>query len=365
MKPLLKATLVFGIIVSVVFSVIPAALLQAKVKRVSISSAGDDLTLRYFHITKVIDERLDTNNVGYITTGASAAFLTANFEDGLTAEFDEFLKENVKQNPNSEALSLHVLTYRLFEKTSFKGAEIGLTTHFALHNKAGEKLFDYVITDTRNTGMNMAGFAGELMRRVMMNFLTESDKNLPALMAMYKSDQPFKVNLYLDKDPEQKNLLPYNPQRPLNPFNFVAAPPAKPTAPSGSVSGLKISYQIRNLDGKPEGFIELLPYFDQARSWILTRENAQQVLKYEQIRFKVAAYANNELLKELQTKSFTLATFHDDIIAYRAKYDAMIKELQQQMDKETEYGTNMGAVDEWNRKVSFYDAFSKNLNKLD
>jgi hypothetical protein len=364
MKTLLKTTLVFSIIAGIILSVFPTTLLQAKVKRVSISSAGSDLTINNFHIAKVIDERLDTNNVGYITTGATAAFVTANFEDGLTAEFNEFLRENVKQNPNSEALSLHVLIYRLFEKTSFKGAEIGLTTHFALHNKNGEKLFDYVVTDTRNTGMNMAGFAGELMRRVMMNFLQDSDKNLPSLLAMYKSDQPLKVNFIIDRDPEQKNLLPYNPQRPLNPFNFVAAPPSKPTTPSGSVSGLRISYQIRNLNGKPEGFIELLPYFDQAKSWILTKENAQQVLKYEQMRFKTAAYANNELLKELQNKKFTLATFHDDIVAYRAKYNAMIKELQQQMDKETEYGTIITAVENWNRKIAFYDAFSSTLSNV-
>ncbi|KAA5533598.1 hypothetical protein F0919_13750 [Taibaiella lutea] len=365
MKTLLKTTLVFSITVGIILSVFPTTLLQAKVKRVSISSAGSDLALNHFHITKVIDERLDTTNVGYITTGASAAFLTANFEDGLTAEFTGFLRENVKQNAGSEALSLHVLNFNLFEKTSFKGAEIGLTTHFALYNKDGEKLFDYVVTDTRNTGMNMAGFAGELMRRVIMNFLMDSDKNLPSLLAMYKNNEPLKVNLYLDKDPEQKNLLPYNPQRPLNPFNFVAAPPSKPATPSGSVTGLRINYQIRNLEGKPEGFIELLPYFDQAKSWILTKENARQVLKYEQIRFKVAAYANNEFLKELQTKTFTLATFHDDIVAYRTKYDAMIKDLQAQMDKETGYGTNTDAVDNWNRKVSFYDAFSKDLNKLD
>lgn len=364
MKVLLKTTLVFSIIVGVVFSVFPTTLLQAKVKRVSISSAGDDLTLRNFHITKVVDDRLDTNNVGYITTGATAAFVTANFEDGLTAEFNEFLSENIKQNTNSEALALHVLTYRLFEKTSFKGAEIGLTTHFALHNKSGEKLFDYVVTDTRNTGMNMSGFAGELMRRVMMNFLMDSDKNLPSLLAMYKSSQPFKVNFIIDRDPEQKNLLPYNPQHPLNPFNFVAAPPAKPSAPSGSVTGLRINYQIRNLEGKPEGYIELLTYFDQAKSWILTKENAQQVLKYEQIRFKVAAYANNELLKELHEKSFTLATFHDDIVAYRAKYDTLIKDLQKQMDKETEYGTKIDAVDNWNRKVAFYDSFSSSLSNV-
>jgi len=221
MKTLLKTTLVFSIIVGILLSVFPTTLLQAKVKRVSISSSGDDLALNHFHITRVIDERLDTTNVGYITTGASAAFLTANFEDGLTAEFNTFFREHIRQNAGSEALSLHVLNFRLFEKTSFKGAEIGLTVHFSLYNKANEKLFDYVTTDTRNTGMNMSAFAAELMRRVMMNFLRESDKNLPSLLAMYKSNEPFKVNLYLDKDPEQKNLLPYNPQRPLNPFNFV------------------------------------------------------------------------------------------------------------------------------------------------
>lgn len=363
MKTSRNATIVAILCMSLLCFLLPLAA-GAKVKRLSISSAGDRVELKNFHITDIKDQRLDTTNIGYITTGANNFFLTAAFDEGLEKEFAGFLQENTKQNQNNEGLSLRVFTYKLFEKTSFKGAEIGLTTHFALYNKTGGKLFDYVITETRNTGMNMGAMAGELMCRNLVNFLNESDKNLPGLLTMYKNNDVIKVNYFFDREPEQKNLLPYNPQRPLNVFNFVAAPPAKPTGSSGSVSGLRITYQIRNLDGKPEGFIELLPYFDQAKSWLLTRENAQQNLKYQQIRFKIAAYVANELLKDVQGREFRLNTFHNEIDALKQKYYGQIADLQAQFDTESGYGSNAQALDDWNRKVAFYDAFSKNMSKL-
>jgi hypothetical protein len=359
MKSRFKAFLVFGMAVclSIVF---PTTVLQAKVKRLNITSASDNVAIRNYHITRVVDERLDTTNIGYITTGANNVFMTANFEDGLTVAFNNYLRENIKQNQNTEAVELHVIRYKLYEKTSFKGAEIALYTHFALYNKQGGKLFDYVITETRNIGMNMGAFAGELMRRNLLNFIAESDKNLPGLLAMYKTNQPIKVNYFIDKEPEQKNLLPYNPQRPLNVFNFVAKPPVNPTAKSVSESGLKVQYQIRNINGQPEGYIEILPYFDQAKAWLQSRENSAQTLKYEQIRFKISAFFANELVKEINSKIFMLANFHDDVITMSKKYNEQIVAYQKQFDEESANGTNAEALDNWNRKVAYYDTYSLN-----
>jgi len=357
MKKVISAVAVFSVIL------LTAGLsntLHAKVKKVNISHSGDPVNLTHFYISKVVDERKDTSNIGYITTGANNFFLTANFENGLTSEFNEFLKEDVKQNMTADPLELHVEKYLLFEKTSFKGAEIAVNTHFSLYSKQGEKLYDYVITDTRNTGMNMGAFAAELMGRNLSNFLNDAEKNLPSLLAMYKSNAPIKVNYFIEKDPEEKNLIPYNPQHPLNVFNFVAAPPPNPKGASGSKSGLRLAYQIRNIDGKTEGYLEILTYFDQAKSWLLSKQNAAQALKYEQTRFKISAYFTNELVKEISAKNFTLGTFHADVVALREKYDAQIASFQKQFDEETGNGANMEAIDNWNRKVAFYNAYSMN-----
>jgi len=363
MKSLLKATLVFGIAVSVLFNVFPSTALYAKVKRLSITSAGDPLAIANFHVTKVVDERNDTTNIGYITTGASAAFLTADFKDGLTNEITGFLQENTRQHTGNEPVELHVLKYQLFEKSSFKGAEIALNSHYALVNRKGEKLFDYVVTDTRNIGMNMGAFAGELMRRNLMNFLTASDKDLPGLLAMYKNNTPIKVNYFVEKAPEEKTLLPYNAQHPLNVFHFSVKPNQGGATASGSESGLKVQYQIRDIDGKPEGYVEILPYFDLTKAWLASRENASQTLKYQQVRFKISAFFANELVKELKDKTFGLNEFHQDITELKAKYEARIAEYQKQFDQETAYGANAEALDNWNRKVAFYDAFAANTNK--
>jgi hypothetical protein len=358
MKNLIKTAAGLSLVLCISLNVFTITTASAKVKKVNISNSGDDLTLNHFYISKVVDERADTSNIGYITTGANNFFQTAAFENGLRSEFNEFIKGNIKQSTSNDPLELHVEKYLLFEKTSFKGAEIAINTHFSLYSKEGEKLFDYVITDTRNIGMNMGAFAAELMRRNLVNFLAESDKNLPGLLASYKSNAPIKVHYFIEKEPEEKNLIPYNPQHPLNVFNFVAAPPSNPQGASGTESGLRLAYQIRNLDGKAEGYLEVLTYFDQAKAWILSKQNATQALKYEQVRFKISAFYTNELMKELSSKNFTLATFHEDVLALRDKYGSQIAASQKQYDEESAHGTKTDVIDDWNRKVSFYDAYS-------
>jgi hypothetical protein len=334
--------------------------LQAKTKMLSITSTNDKVVVKNFRISKVVDDRLETNSIGYLTTGAHNYFLPANFRQSLPDEINQFLNESTAQSTNAEEVTLHVYDYLLFEKSSFKGAEIALHVHYAIFNKSGDRIIDYSNVDTRNTGMNMGANAGELMRRSMVNYLTEIDAKIAPVLALYRSSQPIKVSYVFVKEPAQKNLLPYNPSRPLNVYNFVAKAPEATNAPSEAECGLMVNYQVRHVDGKAEAFIELLPYFNQAKSWIKTGDDLKKKLAYEQTYFKISAFVTNELIKELQAKSFTFSNLKKDIDELREKYIARMKSLQQQYQMETEYGNNMASMEKWNRQIAFYPAYASN-----
>ncbi|WP_118949614.1 hypothetical protein [Taibaiella helva] len=347
----------FAVCLALLVAVGPMA--SAKIKMMRITPAKEKIQINHFRITRTIDERLDkSNNIGYLSTGAHNYFLKAEFRQSLEEEFTQFLNESTVQNGLAEEVELHVYDYLLYEKSSFKGAEIALNTHYTLFNKAGHRLMDYVITDTRNTGMFMSVNAGELMCRNLTNYLSEMDQKIGPFLAMYKGNQPIKVSYIFVKEPQQKNLLPYNPQRPLNIFHFVAKAPEQGTEPSSAECGLMINYQIRHIDGQAEAFIELLPYFDQARSWLRQGQDVKKRLAYEQTYFKISAFVTNELIKELQEKSFTFNSLKPDIDALREKYVSRMKTLQQEYIAETEYGDNMASMEKWSRKVAFYPAYA-------
>lgn len=331
---------------------------SAKIKMMRITPAKEKLTIRNYRITRTIDERIDQHSIGYLCTGAHNYFLQANFKQSLEDEFTQFLNESTITSPGAEEVELHVYDYLLHEKSSFKGAEIALNTHYALFNKDGHRLLDYVITETRNTGMFMSVNAGELMCRSFVNYLSEMDRKISPVLALYKNERPIKVSYIFVKEPQQKNLLPYNPQHPLNPFHFVAKVPAQATEPSAAECGLIINYQVRDIDGKAEAFIELLPYFDQARSWIKAGGDVKKTLAYEQTYFKISAYITNELIKELQEKSFTFNTLKTDIDGLREKYVAQMKSMQQQYIAETAYGNNADSMEKWSRQIAFYPAYA-------
>lgn len=328
--------------------------LHAKIKMLSISSASEKLSLRHFRIVNIVDERADQGNIGYLTTGAHNYFLQANFRKPLKEEFAEFLAQNTTPSALAEPVELHVYEYLLYEKTSFKGAEIALNTHYTLFSKSGDRLLDYYVTDTRNTGMNMGANAGELMRRNLLNYLSAVDNKIAAVLTQLKKDEPVKVSYLYVKEPQQKNLLPYNPQRPLNPFHFVAKAPAGASSVSEAETGLRIGYELRSEDGRAEAMLELLPYFNQANSWIKPGADQKKILAYQQTYFKISAFVANELVKELQERTFTMAKLKDDIAALREKYARMLADLQEQYKSEVSYGDNTEAMEKWKRKVAFY-----------
>ncbi len=323
-----------------------------------ITPAKEKLEIKNYHITRIVDERVDKGNIGYLSTGAHNYFLQAQFKQSLEDEFNEFLNESTTQSANAETVELHVYDYLLFEKSSFKGAEIAVNSHYALFTKSGHRLMDYSITDTRNTGMFMSINAGELLRRNLVNYLTEMDAKINPFLALYRDNKPIKVSYIFVKEPAQKNLLPYNPQRPLNIYHFVAKAPEKAGTPSEAECGLIINYQVRHINGEAEAFIELLPYFDQAKSWMKAGEDVRKNLAYEQTYFKISAYITNELVKELQEKSFTFNSLKPDIDALRDKYITRMKTLQQEYQQETNHGNDLASMEKWSRKIAFYPAYS-------
>ena len=339
---------------------IPNAL-QAKTKLLRITPAKDKVAVNNFHIGKVVDSRPAATSIGYLTTGAYNFFLPAGFHQSLSEEISQFLNESTVQPADAEEVTLHVNDYFLFEKSSLKGAEIALRVHYTIFNKEGERIIDYSNTDTRNTGMNMGANAGELMRRSLVNYLTDLDAKIVPVLALYKTNTPVKVSYVMVKEPAQKNLLPYNPQRPLGVQNFVAKAPEGVAAHSEADCGLMINYQVRHIDGKAEAFLELLPYFNQATSWMKKgRDDVKQKLAYQQTYFKISALIANELIKELQTKAFTFHNLKKDIDELKDRHITRLKALQQQYLLETEQGNNVAAVEKWNRQIAFYPEYAMN-----
>jgi len=349
-----KISVVLVVGMSLLFSINTSA----KTKFVAIGTPSEKILLKNYRITKIEDKRLDTKSIGYLTTGAHNYFLPASFRQTLPEELNQFVQENTVQSSKAEEVTLQVNEYFLSEKSSFKGAEILIVSHFTLFNKNGHRLLDQSSSHTRNTGMNMGANASEVMCRNMVASLTEMDAKVPGIIAMLKKDETIKISYAFVKEPIQKHLLPYNPQRPLNQFHFVAKVPEKADIPAQAQCGLIVNYQVRHIDGKPEAFVELLPYFDQSKSWIKKGENLQQRLAFEQTYFKISAFVTNELIKELEEKTFTFSTLKSGIDELREKYVAQMIALQTQYLAETDNGKNLASLEKWQRQIAFYPVYA-------
>lgn len=328
---------------------------QEPTKRIlKIAPAKNRVVLKHFHVTKVVDNRKDKSNIGYITTGLMNYFVPAYFATNTAATLQNYLQENIIQYNSTEAVTLQINEYFVHERSSFKGAEIGLKTNYTLFNKSGIKLLDYTRLETRNTGMNMSAFASLLLRQNLVDFITKADKDLEPILATLKNDKKIQVQHIITKISDDKTIKIYDPQKPLNKYNYIAKVPAQTDKDAHSECGLNIAHVINLVNGKPEALIILEPYFDQSKSWIKPNKASEERFAYEQTYLKISAYITFLLTKELEGKTFTLSNIEQELSKIGDTYKKQLAELQTQYKVETNEGQDAVAVDNWKRKIAFY-----------
>lgn len=319
-----------------------------------IAAPKQKIKIHNFNIAEVIDNRDERKNIGYLTTGLFNYFVPAYFNRRTETEIKKYLQDNTIQYNSSEALTLYINEYFVHERSSLKGAEIGLKTHYTLYNQSGIKLLDVVRLDKRNTGMNMAAYASLLLRQNMVDFLTQADKDIAPVLTALKAKQKIQVQYVITQSKEDKNIKIYHTQRPVNKFSFMAKVPAQATKDAYSDCGLNLIHEVRLANGKPQAILVIEPYFDQSKSWIKPDKVTEERLDYEQTYFKITAYLTHLLTKELEQKSFTLETLDKEIEWLRNNYQEQLKQLQLQFRSETQDGKNIAALDNWKRKIAFY-----------
>jgi hypothetical protein len=78
-----------------------------------------DLSKRSYNVTKVIDERSDKTNIGWVQRGMVNAKVNANFANPFETEIRNFLNRNLVSNEIKPNIQIIIRTLKISEKTTF------------------------------------------------------------------------------------------------------------------------------------------------------------------------------------------------------------------------------------------------------
>lgn len=325
---------------------------DAGTQAINIPSANHLIHLSNYRITKAVDMRMDQSRIGYLRLARFNKYVNVDFEHNLSDELMDFIHQNTSGS-SPEEMTLYVYDYFLFENASFKGGEIALTIHFALYNKAGERLYDYRNTETNATGIAMQQLARQLLKNSMVHYLENTDENLQPILEAYKAKRTVAYSYKIVKKPDNKHYSVYDFNKLISAREMAGNIPADARMPLWVECGLDVSYQVYLVNGKPHILIQLLPYLDQEKSWIRDTTDLAAKMDYVNTFFKITAFVTNEFITALKSRSFTLNTIKNDIAVMQGRYMAEMHTLQERYIADTHFNSNPEEVDVWDRKMAF------------
>jgi len=326
---------------------------QSRKKTIRIHNPSSKIRIANYSITRIVDDRRNPSNIGYITTYSANKFLAAELEHPPAEELDIFIRENTEQS-SGEAVSLHIINFFLSEEMAAgEMAKIRFRVHFALFNKDNERLLDASTTGDKFTGPTRGAFAGKLIGERIETLLRELDINLPRAVARYNDPAPMPVWIVLNNAPEDKNLLPFSRKRQLNVSNFAGREPANSTALAGTECGFSMEYQIREMDGVLKAVVEITPYFKQSAAWLKKGADLAQAGAYAQNQFDLAAIITCDLVDAVDKKKFTFSSLREDIEALRAAYSEKIRQETELQIADTDGGKKIPELEDWIAKTAF------------
>jgi hypothetical protein len=333
------------------YLVLPSVAFSQSPKIVKLKATGGNISINSYHITKVVDDRQDTTNIGIMRAGLRNKQVPVNLVNGAADAITHFISTFVNQSENNQGIELHIQQLAISEKTSGLKEQADLTAGFGFF-KNGKKLTEYNGTSYIQTGMDASPYIGKLVSQSIESVLKDFDSWWTKNKHLFDEVQndKLKVTVVLDTIAYDDDLIAYS-QQPLTISDFAAEPDGMTKALAITYSGFALRSQTQNENGVSSAVINLFPYFDKTKSWMKKDGKNEYVLAHEQLHFDITALKCFELLAFLKQHTFNLKSFQEDVAALQKKFLKETEQLQAQYDKETQHGMLKAKQKEWEQKI--------------
>jgi hypothetical protein len=319
-----------------IFLLIPVAVWAQPVKYAKLKATEGPISIRGYHIERVVDERLDTSNIGTMRAGLMNKITAVNLEDGVTASVTRFIKDFVAQTGESPAVELHVLELKVAETANGIQEKASLVTRYGFYIQ-GQKLIDYTGSSTARSGLDVSPYIGKLVSRSLEDVLREFERWWSAHKQLYDETAKPEIRVHFADSIPDKDLIAYDAKRPLSWEDFEGRPDDMSKGDAGTYSGFSIQYGQTLGPAGLQVNVELVPFFDKTKSWVKPAGKTSDILRHEQLHFDITVLKAHQLAAAIQSASFSREHFKEELAGLQKKYQREMQDMQLQYDQETQH----------------------------
>lgn len=173
-----------------------------------------------------------------------------------------------------------------------------------------------------------------------------------SVMAQSKAGRmPIKLQVSIEQATDNKNLLLYSPDRPLEVSDFRGKADRSSAGVAATFSGMQMAFSGEEKARVLYVDVKLLVYFDQTKSWTKKEGRSPEVLAHEQIHFDITAIFACAFAQAIREYSFTPADIKEELRALNRKFVENMQRTQDNYDRETAHGTLREKQAEWSAKI--------------
>lgn len=321
-------------------------------KVVKLKATSGKTSLRHFSISKVTDDRTDTGNIGMMRAGMLNKQTPVSLHNGTTGAISNFIDAYVQQNPDKDAIELHVLQLKVTEKSVGLKEQADLSTQFGFF-KNGKKIIDYSGTSYIQSGMDVSPYIGRLVSQSLENVLREFDGWWADNRFKYDDSrrEEIKVTVTWQQQSTDPDQLVFSNAAPLRIEDFQGNPDELSMALAATYSGFSLQYESKGDHTGTSVTVTVLPYFDKTKSWMKERGKTPYVLLHEQQHFNITAIKTLAFIDAVKSFPFTAAGFKEEISTLQKRYGKELEQMQAQYDQETKHGTLKDKQKLWETRI--------------
>lgn len=311
---------------------------------ISIDTDKQHYQPEHFTISGVVDDRIDTNDIGTIKDGS--VNLKAGLANGLNNYFNAVHREQEGQIP----ITMHIRKFNIKEKFLGRKRQYDLDMDIAYY-VGTTKLLSYEGSSFAQSLDDYTPYIEKLIRENVNSNLKQFDSWVPKNKTTISAEPEVEVKVYFSNIADKKGHIPYQRSRKLFITDFEGVPDETSPGAAATLSGVGMSYKVSKLRNRTEVDVTVMAYFDRTGSWMKANGKNTTILMHEQRHFDITAIKACELRQRIEQTTFTPNSYQEQLKELLNTVQQEGTEMQNEYDRETEHGTIIDQQEKWNKKI--------------
>ena len=162
---------------------------------------------------------------------------------------------------------------------------------------------------------------------------------------------PVTVSESIVADNDDKNLISFSRDRPLEIADFRGRPDPSSNGVAATYSGISMEMKASAKNNLMQVEVILKVYFDKSKSWAKKEGKNDRVLAHEQHHFNLTAIKACELARAISAANYKSENAMEQLRKLQQQYTKELNELQNQYDRETKHGTLDDEQAQWATRI--------------